>query len=455
MPSSPAFAPSLPVPSAPSSLLSTPTPRPTLPLHAPVRATAAAPGASTDAATPHEHSPAAFDQVVMRTYGRFPLSLSHGSGATLYDTDGNSYLDCVAGIATCTLGHADARVADAVSAQVRKLGHVSNLYYIPEQGELAAWLVANSPMDKVFFCNSGAEANEAAIKLMRKHWHGTHETGSPVIITALDSFHGRTMATITATGQPKYQKGFEPLLPGFEYVPYNDSEALRAATERIGPNLAGVMLEALQGEGGVKPGTAEFFQTAREVCDSAGALLVCDEVQVGVGRTGKLWGFENLGAKPDIFTSAKGLGGGVPIGAMLCTAAADVLGPGEHASTFGGNPLAAAAALAVAGAIDRDGVLENVVARGEQLRNGLADVAGRNPGVVKEIRGWGLINGIELVDKVKAIDVVKKAMAAGLLLVPAGTSVVRFVPPLVITEAEVDRALDMFEKALESVLAEM
>jgi acetylornithine/N-succinyldiaminopimelate aminotransferase len=279
-----------------------------------------------------------FDSVVMKTYGRFPLTLSHGRGSTLYDTDGNEYLDCVAGIATCTLGHADDRVADAVCEQVRKLGHVSNLYYIPQQGELAAWLVSHSPADKVFFCNSGAEANEAAIKLVRKYWHTRKGAGKdpatgamPVILTALDSFHGRTLATITATGQPKYHKGFAPLMPGFEYITYNSVDELRAAAARLGENLAGVMMEAMQGEGGIRPGNLQFFAAAREICDNADALLVCDEVQVGVGRTGKMWGFENLSVTPDVFTVAKGMGGGVPIGAMLCKESCNVFGPGDHA----------------------------------------------------------------------------------------------------------------------------
>jgi acetylornithine/N-succinyldiaminopimelate aminotransferase len=378
----------------------------------------------------------------------------------VYDVQGNEYLDCVAGIATCTLGHADKRIVDAVCEQVRKLGHVSNLYYVPQQGHLASWLVSHSPADKVFFCNSGAEANEAAIKLVRKYWHTRKgatmdpATGAmPVIITAHNSFHGRTLATITATGQPKYHANFGPLMPGFEYVTYNCVDELRAAARRIGDNLAGIMMEAMQGEGGVRPGTSQFFSAAREICDASDALLVCDEVQVGVGRTGKLWGFENLDVTPDIFTVAKGLGGGVPIGAMLCKDSCDVFGPGDHASTFGGNPLASAAALAVTGALDNDGVIDNVIARGEQLRAGLASVAARYPSVIVGIRGWGLINGVELSPAVTAISVVKTAMASGLLLVPAGATVVRFVPPLVITHDEVCKAISMFEAAVATVLA--
>lgn len=410
-----------------------------------ISCTATAPQAASSESVVSE-----FDNVVMKTYGRFPLALSHGKGCTLYDVEGNAYLDCVAGIATCTLGHSDDRIVDAVSTQIRKLGHVSNLYYIPEQGQLAHWLVQNSPMDKAFFCNSGGEANEAAIKLARKHWHQTHDSdsGSPVILTALDSFHGRTLATITATGQPKYHKGFSPMMPGFEYIEYNNIQSLEAAVAAAGPNLAGILLEALQGEGGIKPGKSDFFAAVRAACDASGALLICDEVQVGVGRTGRMWGFEHVGVVPDVVTCAKGLGGGVPIGAMLCKASCDVFAPGDHAATFGGNPLAAAAALAVARALENDEVVENAAARGEQLRAGLKEIAAKCGRKIVDIRGQGLINGVELKAGVAAVDVVKQAMEEGLLLVPAGASVVRFVPPLVISEDEVAIALSKFESAL-------
>lgn len=389
----------------------------------------------------------------MKTYGRFPLTLSHGKGVTLYDVEGNSYLDCVAGIATCTLGHADDRVISAVTAQVQKLGHVSNLYYIPEQGQLAQWLVDNSPADKAFFCNSGAEANEAAIKLARKRWHQTHDAGSPVILTAVDSFHGRTLATITATGQPKYHEGFAPLMPGFDYIEYNNVESLNQAVAAAGSNLAGIMLESLQGEGGVRPGTTEYFAAVRAACDKTGALLICDEVQVGVGRTGRMWGFEHVGVDPDVITCAKGLGGGVPIGAMLCKSSCDVLAPGDHASTFGGNPLAAATALAVGRALLHDGVLENAAARGEQLIAGLKQIAAQFDGVIVDIRGRGLIVGVELKPGLAAVEVVKNAMGDGLLLVPAGASVVRFVPPLIISEAEIELALRKFDSSLAKLVS--
>jgi len=334
----------------------------------------------------------------------------------------------------------------AVTQQIQKLHHVSNLYYIPEQGALAAWLVANSCADRAFFCNSGAEANEGAIKLARKYAHTVLNIDEPVILTAHASFHGRTLATITATGQPKYQKNFSPLVPGFEYVPYNDIAALEATIARIeadGPRVAAIMLEALQGEGGVRPGDRAYFQRVREICDDRGILLILDEVQVGVGRTGKLWGYENLGIEPDVFTSAKGLGGGIPIGALLCKAKCNVFEPGDHASTYGGNPFACGVALAVCQAVGAPGFLENVRDRGEQLRAGLSQLAAQYPHLIAEVRGWGLINGLEL--KADAgfgsIDVVKATMAAGLLLVPAGPQVVRFVPPLIVTAEDVDQAI--------------
>ncbi|MEM9979930.1 MAG: aminotransferase class III-fold pyridoxal phosphate-dependent enzyme, partial [Cyanobacteria bacterium P01_D01_bin.2] len=255
----------------------------------------------------------------MTTYGRFPLALTRGVGCRVWDNQDNEYLDFVAGIATCTLGHAHPVMVEAVTQQIQTLHHVSNLYYIPEQGALAQWLTERSCADRVFFCNSGAEANEGAIKLARKYGHTELGIEQPVIITANASFHGRTLATITATGQPKYQKNFAPLVPGFHYVPYNDSGALESAIATLnadGPRVAAILLEALQGEGGVNPGQVEYFQRVRQLCDQHKILLILDVVQVGVGRTGKLWGYEHLGIEPDVFTVAKGLGGGIPIGAM-------------------------------------------------------------------------------------------------------------------------------------------
>lgn len=394
-----------------------------------------------------------FDRYVMSTYGRFPLALERGEGCRVWDTKGREYLDFVAGIATCTLGHAHPALIEAVTRQIKTLHHVSNLYYIPLQGELAQWLVAHSCADRAFFCNSGAEANEGAIKLARKYAHDQLKIESPVIITAHASFHGRTLATITATGQPKYQKGFSPLMPGFHYVPYNDIEGLEAAIAEIDKDerqVAAILLEALQGEGGVRPGDITYFQRVREICNEKGILLILDEVQVGIGRTGKLWGYEHLGIEPDIFTSAKGLGGGIPIGATLCKSFCDVFEPGSHASTFGGNPFVCAAALSVCQTLEQENILANVEARGEQLRTGLEAIVVKYSHLFAEVRGWGLINGLELKADIEltAADVVKAAIQAGLLLVPAGPKVLRFVPPLIVTATEVEQALQILEAAI-------
>mmetsp|Transcript_1528 Transcript_1528/g.2858 ORF Transcript_1528/g.2858 Transcript_1528/m.2858 type:complete len:480 (-) Transcript_1528:131-1570(-) len=408
-----------------------------------------------------------FDTRVQKTYGRYPITFVKGEGCVLTDEDGKVYLDFVSGIATCALGHSNPALTKAVSDQMASLHHVSNLYYTPQQGQLAAWLCENSCADKVFFCNSGAESNEAAIKLARRHAHNRGIT-DPVIITAESSFHGRTLATVTATAQPKYHKGFTyggEMVRGFRYSPYNDEDALKKLVEEINTTpeedakagrkrgLAAIMLEPLQGEGGIRPGTPSFFQTARSLCDQSGALLMCDEVQVGMGRSGSLWGHQQLGVTPDVFTSAKALGGGVPIGAMLARGeAADVFGPGDHASTYGGNPLACAAGLAVATYLSENDVLSNVRARGEQLSEGLEKIAKKYPSVLGEVRGWGLLKGVAIRDDAgcTAAELVGDAMKQGLLLVAAGPSVVRFVPPLIVNESEIDDALKRFEAAIAS-----
>mmetsp|Transcript_33074 Transcript_33074/g.40599 ORF Transcript_33074/g.40599 Transcript_33074/m.40599 type:complete len:495 (+) Transcript_33074:83-1567(+) len=409
--------------------------------------------------------PGLFESSVQKTYGRYPITITSGKGCRLYGPDGETYLDFVAGIATCILGHANPALTEAVTAQMSQLHHVSNLYYIPQQALLAKWLVDNSVADKVFFCNSGAEANEAAIKLARRHASNRGIT-DPIIITAQNSFHGRTLAALTATAQPKYHKGFtygNEMVPGFHYTPFNDPTALRDLVTELNttpPDLektsrkrgvAAIMLEPLQGEGGITPGTPDFFRAAREIADETGALLICDEVQVGMGRSGKLWGYENLGVSPDVFTSAKALGGGVPIGAMMARGVAkDVFGPGDHASTYGGNPLACAAGLAVAKALSCDGVMENVVERGAQLEEGLVRLVETYSDVVQGVRGWGLLRGLVLRDDAgfNAGELVGDAMKEGLLLVPAGVTVVRFVPPLIVSEEEVDEALNIIEAVL-------
>ncbi|MEH2387467.1 MAG: aspartate aminotransferase family protein [Nostoc sp.] len=394
-----------------------------------------------------------FNEAVMSTYARFPLALERGAGCRVWDTEGREYLDFVAGIATCTLGHAHPAMVEAVTRQIQKLHHVSNLYYIPEQGELAKWLVDHSCADRVFFCNSGAEANEAAIKLARKYAHTVLDIEKPIILTAHASFHGRTLATVTATAQPKYQKYFDPLVPGFHYVNYNDINAVEVAVSELDEGdyrVAAILIEPLQGEGGVRPGDIAYFKKLRQICDETGILLIFDEVQVGMGRSGKLWGYEHLGVEPDIFTSAKGLGGGIPIGAMMSKKFCDIFQPGEHASTFGGNPFVCGVALSVCQTLERENILQNVQDRGEQLRTGLRAIAAKYPQHIAEVRGWGLINGLELRADIglTAADVVNAAINQGVLLVPAGPKVVRFVPPLIVTEAEVNTALEAVDQAI-------
>ena len=382
----------------------------------------------------------------MNTYGRFPLALATGKGCWVKDTQGRRYLDAVAGIATCTLGHSDRAMNRALRRQLGRLQHVSNLYQIPEQEQLARWLVNHSCADSVFFCNSGAEANEAAIKLARKHAHQRRGIEQPVILTAAASFHGRTLAAVTATGQPKYHKGFEPLVAGFDYFPYNDLSALEELInrhEQSGPAVAAVLIEPLQGEGGVNPGDRAFFARLRELCSERNILLILDEVQVGMGRSGRLWGYEQLGITPDAFTLAKGLGGGHAIGALLVNASADVFEPGDHASTFGGNPFACRAGLTVATEIERRGLLTNVTARGEQLRDGLQELVNCFPDHLEGVRGWGLLQGIVIRDGSNwtAPQLAKAAIDHGLLLVAAGPSVLRMVPPLTINKREIRELL--------------
>jgi len=388
----------------------------------------------------------------MDTYNRFPLTLVRGKGLWVWDNEGRRYLDCVAGIAVCTLGHSDPVLRRNLCHQLGTLQHVSNLYRIPEQEALARAICERSCADKVFFCNSGAEANEAAIKLARKHGHVVRGIERPLILTAEASFHGRTLAAVSATGQPKYHQGFEPMVEGFRYFPYNDTaafEALLAECESDGPRVAAVLLEPLQGEGGVNPGDPAFFQRVRQLCDQHSILLILDEVQVGVGRSGRWWGHERLGIEPDAFTLAKGLGGGIPIGALAVKASADLLRAGEHASTFGGNPFACRAGLTVIQEIERRELLTHVEAMATRLREQLEALVERHPTLLERQRGWGLLQGLVLREEApSAPDLVKAAMAEGLLLVPAGPRVVRFVPPLVIRPRHIRKAIKRLERAL-------
>ena len=396
---------------------------------------------------------AASAEAVMNTYNRFPLTLVRGKGCWVWDNQGNRYLDAVAGIATDTLGHSDRVMRRSLHRQLRRIQHVSNLYRIPEQEELADWLVQHSCADSVFFCNSGAEANEAAIKLARKHGHQRRSIERPVILTAAASFHGRTLAAVSATGQPKYHQGFEPVVEGFDYFKYNDIHSFETALqkhEEQGPKVAAVLIEPLQGEGGVNPGDHAFFQAVRQRCSEKNILLILDEVQVGMGRSGRLWGYDQLGIEPDAFTLAKGLGGGHAIGALLVQAKADVFKPGDHASTFGGNPFACRAGLTVAREIERRGLLHHVEQRGVQLREGLERLVERYPDLFEGTRGWGLLQGLVLRENshCTAAQLAAAAIDQRLLLVAAGPRVLRMVPPLVINRREVQQLLQRLDATL-------
>jgi predicted acetylornithine/succinylornithine family transaminase len=382
-----------------------------------------------------------YEKFVMNTYKRFPLALVRGAGARVWDSEGREYLDMAAGIAVCSLGHAHPGVVAAIRRQAETLMHVSNLYYTEPQACFARLLVEHSFADKVFFCNSGAEANEAAIKLARKYGH-ERLGGKYELITMKDSFHGRTLATITATGQEKFQVGFAPLPEGFKYAFFDDLPALEAA---ISEKTCGVLLEPIQGEGGVRiPGT-HYLRGVREICDRHGILMILDEVQVGMGRTGTLFAYEDSGIQPDIMTLAKAMGNGFPVGAMLTTdIVAAAFQPGNHASTFGGTPLAMAACIAVFEAIQAEEVLENCRRVGAYFLERMRRMQGHQP-LIKDVRGKGLILGMEL--KSDGAEIVKKCMEKGLLIITSGAgNVLRFVPPLIITEKDADRALDILEE---------
>jgi acetylornithine aminotransferase len=377
----------------------------------------------------------------MKTYGRYPIVPQRGAGCRLWDVDGNAYLDFLAGVAVNNLGHCHPKVVAALQEQAGRLLHCSNFYHIPQQIELAEWLCEHSFADRVFFCNSGAEANEAAMKLVRKHSREKYGEGRFEVITALASFHGRTIGTISATGQEKVKAGFAPLVPGFRTVPFGDAEAMRQA---ITPGTCAIMLEPVQGEGGVNVPPPGYLKTVRELCDEFNLLLVYDEVQVGCGRTGTLWAYEQEGITPDVMTLAKALAGGPPIGTMLTTEAlAKSLGPGTHGSTFGGNPLVCSAALAAMQTIVNDGVLDNCRAMGDYLTRQLEQLQGRYT-FIKEVRGRGLIIGMEL--EIEGGALVNAAMERGLLINCTVGKVLRFVPPLIVTKAEIDEAIGILDE---------
>ncbi len=383
---------------------------------------------------------------LMETYQRLPLRIVRGKGVWLWDEKGNKYLDAVAGIATCSLGHSDRKLSKILAKQLKKIQHISNLYQIPEQEELANWLVNNSCAEQVFFCNSGTEATEAAIKLARKYGHIKKGIERPIILSAKSSFHGRTLAALSATGQPKYQKGFEPLVEGFEFFSFNNSnsvENLYKKLEKNGPRIASIFVEPIQGEGGIHLGDKKFFQFLRELCNKHKILLIFDEVQSGMGRTGKLWAYEHLEIEPDVFTLAKGLGGGHAIGALLVKENANVFKPGDHASTFGGNPFACKAALTVATEIKNRRILENVRFRGEELKQGLLKIISHYPDDLKEVRGLGLMQGLVIKEdsKLSPKIIVDLALKEGLLVIGAGPKVIRIVPPLIINKNEMNELL--------------
>jgi len=387
------------------------------------------------------------DKYIMRTYGRYPIVPVRGEGSILWDADGKRYLDFLAGVAVNSLGHCHPAVVKAIQEQAATLIHCSNYYQIPNQIELAELLCTHSFADKAFFCNSGAEANEAAIKLARKYSRDTY--GNPErygIITATDSFHGRTMATVSATGQAKVQKFFDPLLHGFQHVPFNDAAALASA---VTPTTCAVMLEPIQGEGGINVPDPGYFQAVREICDRHNLLLIFDEVQVGMGRTGKLFAYEHFGITPDIMTLAKALAGGAPIGTMLARdEVAAAFTPGTHGSTFGGNPLVTAAGIAAVRTILEDGLLNRAEEMGEYLLGELEGLKKRFS-VVTDVRGIGLMIGMGLT--VPGADIVAKGHERGLLLNVTHDSVLRFVPPLVVTKQEVDEMIGI----LAGILAEV
>jgi predicted acetylornithine/succinylornithine family transaminase len=385
------------------------------------------------------------DRHLMATYRRAPVAFASGQGAWLTDVEGRRYLDFLAGIAVSSLGHNHPALTAAIQAQAARVLHVSNLYLIPEQAALAAGLCKVSGLDRVFFCNSGAEANEAAIKLARRYWHRRGGRRFEIIV-AQQSFHGRTMGTLAATAQPKYQEGFAPLPSGFVPVPFDDPEALRAA---ITPFTAAVMLEVVQGEGGYRFPAPSYLPMVRRVCDEHGLLLVLDEIQTGMARTGRWFAYEHFGIRPDAITLAKGLGGGVPIGALLATGAvASAFQPGDHGSTFGGNPLACAAALAVVETIEREHLVEHAAQAGAYLVGRLRELAGRLPAVA-DVRGLGLMVAADLT--VDAGQVVTECRNRGLLLNAVQPKTLRLVPPLIVTEAEIDQAVDILDGALAAV----
>lgn len=385
------------------------------------------------------------EMALMNTYSRFPVRIVKGKGCYVWDEEGNKYLDFTSGIATCNLGHVPDSVKQVLEQQLEQIWHCSNLYHIPNQEKLAKILVKNSCFDQVFFCNSGAEANEAAIKLARMY---ASENGrSPEIVTFRQSFHGRTMATLTATGQEKVQKGFDPLVPGFTWLPYNDFDALERLKE-IRP--AAVLLELIQGEGGVIPADPDWIDKLEMICKQEKILLMIDEVQTGIGRTGKLFAYEHYGIEPDVMTLAKGLGSGFPVGAMLAKKeVSSLFRPGTHASTFGGNPLATAAGLATMEQLTETDLLAAARENMKQFEEKLNGLKNDYP-FIKEVRGTGYLLGVEI--NGEAGKVVRLAIEEKLLILTAGPAVIRILPPLTVAGDEINLFFDRFKKTLDKYL---
>ena len=387
---------------------------------------------------------------VMNTYGRLPIALSHGRGCWVWDVQGKRYLDALAGIAVNTLGHAHPKLVPALQEQVGRMIHCCNYYQIPLQEQLAATLCELSGLEAAFFCNSGLEANEAALKIARKYGHD-RGIARPEVIVYERAFHGRSIATLSATGNPKIQKGFEPLVEGFVRVPMNDLAAIEQVA-RTNPNVVAVFLETIQGEGGVNPARTDYLQGLRRVCDEREWLLMLDEVQCGIGRTGKWFAHQWAGVVPDVMPLAKGLGSGVPIGAVVTgPKAMNVLGPGAHGTTFGGNPLAMRAGVETLRIMREDGILENAARVGARLRAGLERELGSLPGV-REIRGQGLMLGVDL-DRPCGV-LLGRAAEAGLLLSVTADSVIRIVPPLILSADEADQVVAILAPLVRAFLAE-
>ncbi len=386
---------------------------------------------------------------VMNTYARLPVAFSHGQGCRITDLNGKEYLDALSGIAVSTLGHAHPKLSAAIAAQAGRLLHTSNLYCIREQDQLADKLCSLSGMEEVFFCNSGAEANEAAIKLARYYGH-KQGVEVPTIIVMEKAFHGRTMATVSATGNRKAQAGFEPLVAGFVRVPFGDLDAIKAVAEH-NRNIVAVMFEIIQGEGGIHLVEPAFYQGVREICNAHNWLMICDEVQCGMGRTGKWFGYQQAGVMPDIATLAKGLGSGVPIGACMTSGkAAGLFGPGNHGSTFGGNPLACTAALTTIAVMEEDSLLENAQRIGALIRQLFTEALAGIQGV-KDIRGHGLMIGLEL-DRPCGV-LVTEALAAGVLINVTSDTVIRLLPPLIFGEAEAKELVERVAPLIKAFLA--